>query len=71
VNIAGLEWLAILWCRPPQPQQQQQRFHLACDPALWPRPMCGARTTKRIGAVAGIVRWTEVQRMVIARSVLR
>jgi len=35
------------------------------------RPACGARAMSRIGTDRGFLRSTEVQRMVIARDVLR
>ena len=48
-----------------------RRCHLACEPAAAPLPTCGTRTTSRIGAVSGSLRRSEVQRMIIARHVLR
>ncbi len=48
-----------------------RRRQRACEPALSPLPACGARTTSLIATEPGSLRFTEVQRMVIARDVLR
>jgi hypothetical protein len=48
-----------------------RRRHRACEPAAAPLPTCATRTTRRIGAASRSLRWTEIQRLVISRAVLR